>query len=359
MTTSPVEIPSRIPHRIGALLTVLVFPLIWLGGLVTTYDAGMAVPDWPGTYGYNMFLYPVETWLFGPFDLLVEHGHRLLASLSGIVAIVLVVATFKVEPRRWVRWFSVILLLLIILQGGLGGARVLMDERIIAKIHGCVGPTFFISVVAFCVVTSRWWFTGSRGEVMPTSDQAGPRWLGRFAIFMLLLCLSQLVLGALVRHVGIDSSPRAFRGLIFMHVGMAFVIVLGTIIHWIGSRRTTWSGSGIRTSVNMVAILVLTQFSLGLGTWVVKWGWPAWFADQAFASSYIVGEKTFFQMNLVTAHVAVGSLILAFWTIHAIRCLRLNHRWKHRSANKEIAGDMQTRPEQFQLSQPTEVPVQV
>ena len=66
-------LPSRLPHRVGAVLAMVVFPLIWVGGLVTTYDAGMAVPDWPGTYGYNMSLYPIETWLFGPFDLLVEH----------------------------------------------------------------------------------------------------------------------------------------------------------------------------------------------------------------------------------------------------------------------------------------------
>ena len=65
---------SQIPYRIALLLTAVVFPLIWVGGLVTTTDAGMAVPDWPNTYGYNMFSYPIESWLFGPFDLMVEHG---------------------------------------------------------------------------------------------------------------------------------------------------------------------------------------------------------------------------------------------------------------------------------------------
>ena len=105
---------------------MIVFPLIWVGGLVTTYDAGMAVPDWPGTYGYNMFLYPVETWMFGPFDLFVEHGHRLLGSLAGFVAIILLVVTIRKEPRGWVCWMSLGLLLLVIIQGLLGGMRVLM-----------------------------------------------------------------------------------------------------------------------------------------------------------------------------------------------------------------------------------------
>ena len=136
-------LPSRWPHRIAIALAAVVFPLIWVGGLVTTYDAGMAVPDWPGTYGYNMFLYPVETWITGPFDLLVEHGHRLLGSLSGFIAIALVIVTWKTETRRSVRWFSVALLLLVIGQGVLGGLRVLLDARTLAKLHGCVGPAFF------------------------------------------------------------------------------------------------------------------------------------------------------------------------------------------------------------------------
>ncbi len=72
------------PHRVAWALVCTVFPLIWVGGLVTTYDAGMAVPDWPGTYGYNMFLYPWTSWLAAPWDLFIEHGHRLLGSLAGI-----------------------------------------------------------------------------------------------------------------------------------------------------------------------------------------------------------------------------------------------------------------------------------
>ena len=74
------------PHRAAVLLVCATFPLIWVGGLVTTTQAGMAVPDWPNTYGYNLFLYPWQTWLFGPWDLFIEHGHRLLAeSLSRAV----------------------------------------------------------------------------------------------------------------------------------------------------------------------------------------------------------------------------------------------------------------------------------
>ena len=79
------------PHRLSIALALVTFPLIWVGGLVTTYDAGMAVPDWPGTYGYNLFRYPWQTWLAGPWDLFIEHGHRLLGATAGLLAIALVV----------------------------------------------------------------------------------------------------------------------------------------------------------------------------------------------------------------------------------------------------------------------------
>ena len=320
-------IASRLPHRTAVLLAFLVFPLIWLGQLVTTSDAGMAVPDWPGTYGYNMFLYPIETWLFGPFDLLVEHGHRLLASLSGLVAIFLVFITFREEPRNWVRWFSMALLLLIILQGLLGGVRVLWDDRSIAKIHGCVGPAFFASVVGFCVVTSRWWLeqTSATARKKFFAGSTGPTDApGKLAMIMLLMCFGQLVLGALVRHVEIDEGPRVFRGLIVMHFSLAIAIVLGAVLQWIRCRRPSLANLGIRRSVNVVCLLVACQFFLGLVTWVVKWGWPVWFTQYSFAGSFVVGEKTFLQMNLITAHAAIGSLILAFWTIHMLRCARWN-----------------------------------
>src|SRR6186997_3292137 len=89
------------PHRWAVVLCCATFPLIWVGALVTTYDAGMAVPDWPSTYGYNLFAYPWQTWLFGPFDLFVEHGHRLLGAAVGFLTIAFVVLVFCRDRRPW------------------------------------------------------------------------------------------------------------------------------------------------------------------------------------------------------------------------------------------------------------------
>ncbi len=136
------------------LLAGSIFPLIWVGGLVTTYDAGMAVPDWPTTYGYNLFLYPWQTWLFGPWDLFIEHGHRLLAATVGLVTIALVVVLYRCERRTWVRRLGLAALALVLFQGWLGGMRVRMDARLLAQIHGCVGPAFFALAAALAVFTS-------------------------------------------------------------------------------------------------------------------------------------------------------------------------------------------------------------
>ena len=316
---------SQIPYRIALLLTAVVFPLIWVGGLVTTTDAGMAVPDWPNTNGYNMFSYPIEYWLFGPFDLMVEHGHRLLASLAGLISIALVVTSYRCESRTWVRYFSIFLLALVVLQGVLGGARVVMDHRVVAKIHGCVGPVFFACVVGFATVTSRWWRSFDLPQQQDQLQGRATKWMARLAPVMLLISFGQLVVGAFMRHINVDSPHSLYVMLVAIHIMTACLIVFGTLFQWMLSRRAQVRGAGVRGSANLLALLVLVQFGLGLTTWVVKFGWPAAMAQHQFAASYVVGEKNFTQMNLVTAHVAVGSLILAVWTIHTLRCRRSHH----------------------------------
>src|SRR3954468_12199444 len=120
------------PHRWAVALACATFPLVWVGGLVTTTKAGMAVLDWPSTYGYNLFLYPWQSWLAGPWDLFVEHGHRLLAASVGMITIGLLAVLYSREKRRWLRVLGFVALGLVIFQGVLGGMRVRLDERTLA-----------------------------------------------------------------------------------------------------------------------------------------------------------------------------------------------------------------------------------
>ena len=97
--------------------------LICSGGMVTSKGIGLAVPDWPTTFGYNMFFFPFSKWIGGIF---FEHTHRLIASTVGLLTIILAVWLWLVDPRRWVRVLGVAAVAAVILQGVLGGLRVTM-----------------------------------------------------------------------------------------------------------------------------------------------------------------------------------------------------------------------------------------
>ena len=93
-------------RRFSKLLALSTLALIFIGGLVTSTSSGLSVPDWPTTYGYNMFLFPISQWVGGIF---YEHTHRLYASLVGLLTVVLAVwLHLKAADRRRAR-FAVIL----------------------------------------------------------------------------------------------------------------------------------------------------------------------------------------------------------------------------------------------------------
>lgn len=182
------------PHRLAWALLLCVFPLIWMGGTVTTYDAGMAVPDWPTTYSY--WFYPVKLWL-AVWDVFLEHGHRLLAQLAGLLAIALAIALWRLDERRWMRWVGAAVLVGVILQGVLGGLRVLIDDRLLARVHGCTAPLFFGLCVAVAAWTSRAW----REHGGPDRPAAG-RGLLRLAWLVTVLIYLEIVLGAVTPTIG-------------------------------------------------------------------------------------------------------------------------------------------------------------
>ncbi|HTQ37519.1 MAG TPA: COX15/CtaA family protein [Pirellulales bacterium] len=310
--------PSRWPHRLAVWLCCATFPLIWIGGTVTTYQAGMAVPDWPTTYGYNLFLYPWQTWLLGPWDLFIEHGHRLFASLVGLLTVILCITLWVTKQPKWLKALGFIALGGVILQGVLGGLRVLLDERTLAMTHGCVGPAFFAFTAALAVVTSRHWQENRR-----TVNVSAAKTLRLLAVIAPVLAYLQLVLGAHLRHFAADGSPAAFRRVVLSHVGLALVLT-GYIF---GMAFVFWrKAKDVRALVipaTALAGLIFLQLALGASTWVVKYGWPAFLADSATASAFTVQARSWWQAQITTAHVATGSLILAISTVLAVRSVSM------------------------------------
>lgn len=305
---------SSAVHICAWVLALTVFPLIWVGSLVTTYDAGMAVPDWPSTYGYNMFAYPVQTWLFGPFDLLAEHSHRLLASLAGLLTIGLVYCAFRYDERVWFSWWTVLVLAAVVGQGVLGGMRVLLDARTLALIHGCTGPLFFGMATATVVMSSRFWFYAADNRYWTTGG--APRWC---ATLMAILSFVQLTIGAQLRHVTGNASPQYFMGFVHLHLTLAGVIVLLSFLLWASATRL--SAPPTRRAAFGLVLLVLVQVALGIGTWLVNYAlpWPELTEDLA---QYTIVAKGYFESMVVTAHVATGSLIICFSTVATLAAWR-------------------------------------
>ena len=312
---------SRWPHRLAVALALVTFPLIWVGGLVTTYDAGMAVPDWPSTLGYNPFLYPIESWRSGPWDLFIEHGHRMLVVPVAILTICLVGAAWKTDVARSTKVLTLAALLLIVVQAVLGGMRVLLDQRTLAMAHACIGPAFFSLAVAIALVTSRRWLHKTSPE--PDKRAGG---IQRLATTTAILAYFQLLLGAQVRHVSVFASSQHYQVWLLLHLFVAILLV-GHVAFLFGrSLRGSIMPRSLRTTTWLLLLLIVVQLGLGVSTWVFKFGWPAWMDGFHFAASFTMVAESLTPSIVITAHVATGSLILAASLVAGMMSIRFLRR---------------------------------
>jgi len=313
---------SRLPHRLAVLLVCAVFPLIWVGGLVTSSDAGMAVPDWPSTYGYNLFLYPWTTWFFGPWDIFVEHGHRLLGAAAGFITIALAWSLWCSPAYARIKWLGIVALAAVIGQGVLGGLRVVLDARLLAMLHACTGPLYFAVCVALWHYTKSPRRTGAESETFatptPRLDTATTAKAFRLGVLTTCLAYLQLVLGAVIRHMPVDAPPQTFRVAVLFHLFMAAVVTVHVFLLAAASRRLP----GLRVLAVMLATLIVVQLSLGAGTWVVNYGYPQWVGAIAETPNFVVRAYSWPQLLITTAHVAVGSLIIVTSLTATLRARR-------------------------------------
>ena len=184
--------------------------LICAGGLVTSKGVGMAVPDWPNSYGYNMFFFPVSKWVGGIF---YEHLHRLIASTVGLLTVILALLLWFKEKRRWVRVLALLAVVAVILQGILGGLRVVLDKSQLGIFHALLAQLFFLMIGALAVVTSPRWTQRQKTTpaILPVYAQGPFRYL---YLLGTVLILSQLFLGATMRHqhagLAIPDFPLAY-----------------------------------------------------------------------------------------------------------------------------------------------------
>jgi len=248
-------------HRFAMLTAAATYVLLFLGGLVTSTGSGLAVPDWPLSFGQ---VFPA---MVG--GVLYEHGHRLAASTVGLLTLVLAVWVVVREPRPGVRGLAVAMLVAVILQGVLGGVTVLYKLPLAVSVtHACLAQIFFCLSVTMAIVTGPAW----GAPRSPALDLSTP--LAGLAVATTAMVFVQLVLGALTRHLGaglaIPDFPLAFGRLVppfetvqiavhFAHRcgALAVTVLVATLVTTI-----VRTAPALRRLAALLATLVVVQIAL-------------------------------------------------------------------------------------------------
>lgn len=261
--------------------------LSW-GAVVTSIGAGMAFPDWPTSLGsYNLFT-PVEGWWQVP-AYLAEHGHRLIASLVGILTVVLAAWTWWVDPRAWMRKVGVAAVVLVVAQGILGGLRVLWVSLDLALLHACVAQLFFAVLVAMTLFVTDTWREGE--GMLPQTDTA--RRLRRWSYAAAAVIYLQIVLGAFLRHPGAGMSG----GLTALHVTGSFLVVAAVLGVFVVAEKHFETISVVRHTAWILMGTMALQFALGLASLLLTLYEPS---GEGSVVAYVV---------LTVAHLVMGAVL--------------------------------------------------
>ena len=319
--------------------------LVCSGGMVTSKNVGLAVPDWPTTFGYNMFLFPVSKWIGG---VLFEHTHRLIASTVGFLTIILAIWLWR-SGGQLLRNLGLIAVGAVILQGILGGLRVTMLKDQIGIFHACLAQAFLGLLVFIALSTTRFWqslaktLTALSSQVL---EQA--RKLKIFAFAITGLIYVQLILGATMRHQHRDlaildfptangswipdtsasalekinlwrdahalSDVTAFQiWLQMVHRLVAVVVAIAIVAFCLRVWRDLGAVSAFRRLSLVWIFLVFCQIALG--------AWTIWSNKAA---------------DIATAHVAVGAIMLSLGVSISAICLRLRNGFTDRVSRPSL-----------------------
>lgn len=280
--------------RLAVVAAAATLLLIGAGGLVTGREAGLSVPDWPASFGSNMFLYPLAR-MTG--NIYYEHTHRLYGALVGLTTFALAIHLWRVDSRRWLRALALAAVVGVVAQGSLGGLRVTLanagdgvhtalahhETTISAALrvaHGVLGQVFFGVIVLIAGATSTAW-GAAKGAVVASLDRS-------LSLALVYALVGQLLLGALLRHLAVDA---------IYHIAAAGVVTLVAL--FAGTRAWALHRSPpLRASGVAVLLLVTFQVLLGVGAWVA-------------VSLSPPHDPTTFDALITTAHQTNGAALLA------------------------------------------------
>jgi cytochrome c oxidase assembly protein subunit 15 len=277
-------------HRFAFFLSCCTVLLLMAGALVTSNDAGLAVPDWPLSYG--SLLPPMVGGIF------YEHGHRMIATVVGILTIILAVLLARTESRRWVRNLGWTALGLVIAQGILGGLTVkYLLPPPISTAHATLAQLFFVTVVSITLFTSKWW----QSDLKQLDDIGSPR-LRSLASLTTATIFVQLILGAGFRHGAFGILPHVIGAVVVLFL----VIFTGRMV-----RKRFGNVRDLRKWGILLQSFVGIQILLGLAAF-----WAVVKAAQA-------AQPTIMYVTLTVAHVLGGALTLMASVVLTLSCFRL------------------------------------
>ena len=294
-------------HRYTKLVAASTLLLIAAGGMVTSTGSGLSVPDWPNTYGWFMFSFPVNKWVGG---IVYEHSHRLIASTVGFLTIILALWIWRVDPRPWVRKLGFAALGAVVLQGLLGGITVLLKLPPAVSVgHAALAQLFFCITLSLAVFTSRSW-SGEGAGAFHGGSVDDPS-LRRLATATTLAIYAQILLGATMRHtnagMAIPTFPLAFGHVLppawtfgiaihFAHRVGALVVAAAILATTVHVRLHHRSRRELVRPAMLLVVLVAVQIVLG--------AFVVWSALQPIVN---------------TIHVVNGALVLGTSLVLALR----------------------------------------
>jgi len=306
---------SRVAHRTALFGALSTFLLIIVGGLVTSKGAGMSVPDWPTTYGYNMFLFPYSRWVGGIFW---EHSHRLIASGVGVITLILAAVTFWRERRVWVKWLTLLAFVLVCVQGVIGGKRVTLSWDQLGIFHAALAQSFLGLLLIIASVTGRGFLAG---KWMGDAVAGSLRWL---AVLALLLTYFQLGIAATIRHqhapLAIRDFPAAYGTLLPATDAASLEKINGErardLIAPVSAGQIHLQLTHRAGAVALLlVVLVFTVKAVAitpLGHWLR--GWSLLWAGAILLQILLGGMTIWFNKaaDVATAHMALGAALTAF-----------------------------------------------
>ncbi|HET6425302.1 MAG TPA: COX15/CtaA family protein [Planctomycetaceae bacterium] len=298
-------------HRLAWATALIALLPISVGAVVTTVDAGMAFADWPTSDGHGMLAYP---WLKSTGDKFLEHGHRLAGMLIGVMTLGLAAAAFSWDCRPGVRTLVGLILAGVVLQGLLGGSRVIQNERVLALLHGQFAAWIFSLMGLLVAMTGRRWEPAA-----PVSDSSRSWMAFGSGLVLIVVLLAQYLLGGMLRHLG-DANAW------LIHPWFAIVVAIAAVALCLFAQRT--GETTLARAGRWVVGFVVAQALLGLATWAVKYGFPQW--------DLVAVQNSSLQVAIRSFHKVLGLLTLMTAFVAVVRCGRAVPR----SLRLPVAGSL-------------------